>query len=234
MKHSLVAREGWFYILVTLGVALVVTLAGGGWWSVPAWLLFAFVLQFFRDPPRLIPSDIDVVVAPAHGKVVALGEADDPYLKRRARRISIFMNVFSIHSNRIPMTGVVRGRWYHPGRFFNAALDKASEQNERNALWIHTAGGFDVVAVQIAGLIARRILCYVEKGDPVMVGERYGFIRFGSRVDVYLPDDATFEVKLGQWVRAGTDIIARIEPMPVVNEVVAYDIGEQPGVDDYD
>jgi phosphatidylserine decarboxylase len=218
LKHPVIAREGWLYILIALGVAVVVAFAAGWLWSLPFWLLFVFVLQFFRDPPRLIPSEPGAVLSPAHGKVVAINEVDDPYLKRRACRISIFMNVFSVHSNRTPVGGVVHARWYYPGRFFNAALDKASSQNERNALWIRTASGIDVVVVQIAGLIARRILCYVDKGDPVQGGERYGFIRFGSRVDVLLPPGATVEVTLGQWVQAGSEIIARIDTRHVATE----------------
>lgn len=206
------------YILIALGVAVMVTFAGGWVWAIPFWLLFAFIAQFFRDPPRQIPAEPGAVLSPAHGKVVAITEVDDPYLKRRACRISIFMNVFCIHSNRTPVGGVVRGRWYYPGRFFNAALDKASSQNERNALWIRTANGIDVVVVQIAGLIARRILCYVEKGDPVQGGERYGFIRFGSRLDVLLPPSAVVKVKLGQWVQAGSEIIATIGTGEVTTE----------------
>ena len=212
MNHPLIAREGWLYIFISLGLALVVTIAGSSLWSIPFWIIFAFVLQFFRDPKMAIPDEPNVVVSPAHGKVVAIGDMEDPYLKRPAKRISVFMNVFSVHSNRLPVGGVVKGRWYYPGRFFNAALDKASTQNERNAVWVQTQSGIDVVAVQIAGLIARRILCYVEKGDPVQGGVRYGFIRFGSRVDVYLPENVEVAVQLGQWVKPGSDIIARIIP----------------------
>ncbi len=211
VKNPIIAREGWLFLLISFGVAVVVTVAGGWLPALFLWVVFAFVLQFFRDPPRKIPTEPGVVVSPAHGKVIGIGKVDDPYLKRSAIRISVFMNVFSIHSNRAPVGGVVKARWYYPGRFFNAALDKASSQNERNALWIHTAGGIDVVAVQVAGLIARRILCYVEKGDPLEGGERYGFIRFGSRVDVYLPEGADVTVKLGQWVQPGSDVIARIQ-----------------------
>ncbi|MCZ7599113.1 MAG: phosphatidylserine decarboxylase [Gammaproteobacteria bacterium] len=218
LKYPLIAREGRLYILIALGAAIVVTAAAGWLWSIPLWLAFVLVLQFFRDPPREIPVEPGAVLSPAHGKVVAIGEVDDPYLKRRARRISIFMNVFCVHSNRMPVGGVVRARWYHPGRFFNAALDKASEHNERNALWVRTAGGIDVVVVQVAGLIARRILCYVDKGDPVAGGERYGFIRFGSGLDVYLPPLAEASVSLGQWVRAGSDIIARIDTAKYLDE----------------
>lgn len=216
----LIAREGWLFVLVALGLAVAASLAAAWPWAVAAWLLFAFVLQFFRDPPRTPPAappgeaDSCIVVSPAHGKVVSIDELQDPFLKRPARRVSVFMNVFSIHSNRAPVGGAVMARWYRPGRFFNAALDKASDLNERNAVWIRTACGIDVVCVQIAGLVARRILCYVEAGDPIEGGERYGFIRFGSRVDVYLPADAEITARLGQWVQPGADVIARVDRDP--------------------
>ena len=122
-------------------------------------------------------------------------------------KISIFMNIFSVHSNLIPIGGVIQQCWYYPGKFFNAALDKASDKNERNAIWIKTDSGEDIVSVQIAGLIARRILSYVKPGDTVATGQRYGFIRFGSRVDLYLPAGTRLAIKLGQWVRSGNDVI---------------------------
>ena len=117
------------------------------------------------------------------------------------------MNIFSVHSNRAPVEGIVRGRWHQPGQFFNASLDKASEKNERNAIWINTEDGHDVVSVQIAGRVARRILCYVKEGQPISRGQRYGFIRFGSRLDVYLPVKSRIEARLGHWVDSGSDII---------------------------
>jgi len=212
MSHPLIAREGWLFILIALGVAIVASFTIGWIGGIACWIVFLFVLQFFRDPKRTVPSIEFAIVSPAHGKVVAIDEVEDPYLKRPARRVSVFMNVFSIHSNRAPVGGVVMKRWYYPGRFFNAALDKASTQNERNAIWIRTAQGLDVVSVQIAGLIARRILCYVDRGDPITGGERYGFIRFGSRVDVYLPMEAEIKVQLGQWVQPASDVIAILEP----------------------
>jgi phosphatidylserine decarboxylase len=165
------------------------------------------VLQFFRDPVRHIASEPGAVLSPADGRVIAVGEAYDPYLKRPALRVSIFMNVFNVHSNFSPVTGVVRQRWYSQGKFFNAALDKASEENERNALWIKADDGEDIVVVQVAGLIARRILCYVGAGDRLNRGERYGFIRFGSRVDIYLPPNGKIRVGLGDKVKAGGDIV---------------------------
>jgi phosphatidylserine decarboxylase len=124
--------------------------------------------------------------------------------------ISIFMNVFNVHSNRIPVDGVVVERWYHAGSFLNAALDKASLENERNALHLRTANGVDVTCVQVAGLIARRILCYVQKGDAVTRGQRYGFIRFGSRVDVYLPPGAKPRAVVGDRVHATTSVLAEL------------------------
>jgi phosphatidylserine decarboxylase len=152
------------------------------------------------------------VLSPADGRIVVVGKARDPYLDRDALKISVFMNVFNVHSNRSPVAGKVMQRWYNRGKFFNAALDKASIDNERNALWIKTADGQDVVVVQVAGLIARRILCYVQPGGELTRGERFGFIRFGSRVDVYLPLNASLEVSLGDGVKGAADVIARFAP----------------------
>jgi phosphatidylserine decarboxylase len=209
-KYPILAREGWAHVAIAFTVAVAVHYAAGWAWAAPFWLATLFVVQFFRDPARAIPQAPGAVICPADGKVIALGEAEDPYLKRPAKRISIFMNVFNVHSNRLPVSGEIKQRWYHPGSFLNAALDKASRENERNALWIRTDDGEDVVVVQVAGLIARRILCYVAPGRRVTGGERYGFIRFGSRVDVYLPTTSRFEVALGDKVRGGTDIIAQL------------------------
>ena len=184
--HPIIAKEGWPFIAGAVVISLVMTV-GWGWWSIPFWLVTLFVLQFFRDPPRLAPADADAVISPADGRVVAVERARDPYLDREALKISVFMNVFNVHSNRSPVDGEVKKGWYFGGKFLNAALDKASLENERNALWIHTDGGADVTCVQVAGLIARRILCYVQAKDRLRRGQRFGFIRFGSRVDVYLP-----------------------------------------------
>jgi phosphatidylserine decarboxylase len=148
------------------------------------------------------------VLAPADGRVVVVERAQDPYLKREAIKFSVFMNVFNVHSNRSPVDGEVSEAWYHAGGFFNAALPKASLENERNALWIKMADGTDVTCVQVAGLIARRILCYVKAGDRLARGQRYGFIRFGSRVDVYLPLSAVPKVAVGDKVYASSTVIA--------------------------
>jgi len=211
-NYPILAREGRWHIALAAGAALVVHYFAGSAWAAPFWIVLVFILQFFRDPPRRVPDAPDAVICPADGKVIALGEVEDPYLKRPARRVSVFMNVFNVHSNRSPVAGKIMERWYRPGKFVNAALDKASLDNERNALWIRTDQGQDVVVVQVAGLIARRILCYVQPGERIARGERYGFIRFGSRVDVYLPLEARFEVSLGDSVKGAADVIARLAP----------------------
>ncbi|MEW6415247.1 MAG: phosphatidylserine decarboxylase [Pseudomonadota bacterium] len=207
MKHPLIAREGWLVLLAAFAAAFVATWLVG-WWSIPFWIWAVFALQFFRDPERVPPADGDAVIAPADGRIVVVGKARDDYLDRDALKISVFMNVFNVHSNKSPVDGVVKGVWYTPGSFVNADLDKASTENERNAIHIATARG-DVTCVQIAGLIARRILCYVKTGDTLARGQRYGFIRFGSRVDVYLPVSARPEVSIGQKVTGGRTILAR-------------------------
>jgi phosphatidylserine decarboxylase len=208
--HPIIAREGWPFIAAAVAAALLAGWLAGWWWSVPLWLAVAFVVQFFRDPPRAIPGDERTVVAPADGRIVAVERAEDPYLKRQATKVSVFMNVFNVHSNRSPVDGEVRQSWYNRGAFVNAALDKASLENERSALWFRSDAGADVTCVQIAGLIARRILCYAKAGDRLRRGDRFGFIRFGSRVDVYLPDGARVKVALGEKVRAASTILAEL------------------------
>jgi len=207
-RYPLLAREGWAHSALALAAALAMQVFAGWVWALPFWLIVVFVLQFFRDPPRAIPADPGCVICPADGRVIALDEVEDPYLKRPAARISIFMNVINVHVNRSPVAGEVKERWYHAGSFLNAALAKAAVENERNALWLRTADGQDVVVVQVAGLIARRILCYAQPGQSLARGERYGFIRFGSRVDVYLPRASTPRVSLGDTVKGGSDILA--------------------------
>ena len=205
--HPVIAREGWPFLAAAFIVAVLITYFFA-WWSLPFWLATVFILQFFRDPQREVPDDPAAVVSPADGRIVEVSRVQDPYLKRDALKVSVFMNVFNVHSNRSPVDGTVKERWYFPGAFVNAALDKASLDNERNALWMRTAGGADVTCVQVAGLIARRILCYVHPGAALSRGERYGFIRFGSRVDVYLPPDAEVKAALGDKVYAAESVLA--------------------------
>jgi len=208
--HPIIAREGWPYLAILLVLAL--GLSWWGWWpfAIVVWLLFAFVLQFFRDPPREVPALQNAVLSPADGRIVKVEKARDPYLDRDALLISVFMNVFNVHSNRSPVDGEVQSQWYHEGTFVNASLDKASSENERNALHLRTASGVDVTCVQIAGLVARRILCYVKPGDRLERGQRYGFIRFGSRVDVYVPPAALPRAAVGDKVYATESVLAEL------------------------
>ncbi len=208
--HPLIAREGWPFLGIAVGVSLLVTLLAGLLWALPFWLIALFVLQFFRDPPREVPGDGKSVLSPADGRIVAIEPVRDPWLERDALKISVFMNVFNVHSNRSPVDGEVRQRWYNPGKFVNADLDKASTENERNALHIRSSSGHDITCVQVAGLIARRILCYVEAGAQLARGQRYGFIRFGSRVDLYLPTDVRVKVTIGEKVSATRTILAEL------------------------
>ena len=206
--HPLIAREGWAFVAGSFLAAIVVHAWAGFAWALPLWLVFIFIVQFFRDPPRRPPDDPNAVVAPADGRVVVVERARDPYLDRDAIKISVFMNVFNAHSNRSPVDGEVRKTWYHPGTFLNASLAKSSLENERAALWLATSRGADVTCVQVAGLIARRILCYAKDGQHLNRGERFGFIRFGSRVDVYLPLTATPKASVGDKVYATSSTLA--------------------------
>ncbi|HEY0666356.1 MAG TPA: phosphatidylserine decarboxylase [Gallionella sp.] len=207
--HPIIAREGWPFLAISLALAVAATF----WcavWSIPLWIIFVFVLQFFRDPAREIPQAAGAVLSPCDGRVIKVERAQDPYAKRDAILISVFMNVFNVHSNRSPVDGRIEQVNYFPGKFVNADLDKASTENERNAVVIKTNEGRIVTFVQVAGLIARRILCYVRAGDVLTRGQRYGFIRFGSRVDVYLPLDASIKVGIGDKVSATTTILAML------------------------
>jgi phosphatidylserine decarboxylase len=207
--HPLVAREGWGILAGSAAASLAVT-ALAGWWSVPLWAWTVFVLQFFRDPPRTVPQGAGLVLSPADGRVVSVQACRDPYLDRDSLRISVFMNVFNAHSNRSPVDGKVMQRWYLPGRFVNAELSKASEENERNALWLRTVSGQDVTCVQVAGLVARRILCDVDAGAELRRGQRYGFIRFGSRLDVFLPVGSRPRVAIGDKAHATETVLAEL------------------------
>lgn len=206
--HPIIAKEGWPFLAGACALALSTHLYAGFWWALPLWIVALFVLQFFRDPPRHVPQQSNAVLSPADGRIVAVEKTQDPYAQREALKISVFMNVFNVHSNRAPVDGRVEGITYFPGKFVNADLDKASLENERNAVVIQTKEGHIVTAVQVAGLIARRILCYTKTGDEVKRGQRYGFIRFGSRVDVYLPLTARPRVAIGEKVAATSTILA--------------------------
>ena len=206
--HPIIAKEGWPFVAALLVASILVNWWAGFGWALPLWLATLFVLQFFRDPPRVVPPDPKAVLSPADGRIVAVERAEDPYLNREAVKFSVFMNVFNVHSNRSPVDGEIKDVWYFPGKFINAELAKASTENERSVLWIKTPAGADVTCVQVAGLIARRILCYVRAGQRLARGERFGFIRFGSRVDVYLPLGAAPRASVGDKVYATESVLA--------------------------
>jgi phosphatidylserine decarboxylase len=203
-----VAREGLPYSILSASLALIA--AWLAWWGIFFFflLLTGFVVNFFRDPERRIPRGEGVIVAPADGKVIAIKETvEEDYLKRPALKVSIFMNVFDCHVNRAPMNGTIKEVAYFPGKFFAAHLDKASKENEHNCLVLESERGAKLLLVQIAGLIARRIRCWVKAGDRIGRGERFGLIQFGSRVDVYLPPEVNLNLRLGDRVRAGETVM---------------------------
>ena len=207
-------REGWRFVAAFAVLDLVL------WWlAAPlGWLgliATAWCAYFFRDPPRVTPRRAGLVVSPADGVVQMIQPAVPPtelgLPPQPLTRISVFMNVFDVHVNRTPCPGTVTGLAYRPGAFFNAALDKASELNERQSLRLRLADGRELVVVQIAGLVARRIRCEVAAGQALQLGERIGLIRFGSRVDVYLPDGVAPLVAVGQRAVAGETVIADLQ-----------------------
>ena len=204
-----ITPEGWPLIGFLALIALVCALLG---WAVPAVAALAlcwFSLHFFRDPERVTPHAPGLAVSPADGKVVRIEERRDPLSGEKRVCISNFMNVFSVHVNRAPVSGTVEGLLYRPGKFLNAAVDKASSENERCACLLRDADGNTWTCVQIAGLIARRIICRAAVGDSLSRGQRFGMIRFGSRVDLYVPEGYLPAVCIGEKVFAGQSIIAQ-------------------------
>ena len=207
-------REGWPLIggfaLVTVALALIAPPLG--WIGA---LLTAWCAYFFRDPARVTPTDAGLVISPADGLVQSIGPATPPSElgmgEAERTRISVFMNVFNVHVNRVPMAGVIRDIQYRPGLFLNATLDKASVDNERNAMLIETEEGKKLMVVQIAGLVTRRILCEIAVGDTVATGQPLGLVRFGSCLDVYLPPGFHPDVQLGQTMITGESVLARAD-----------------------
>ena len=203
-----VAQPGLKFIFITILITGMLFYFG---WILFAWCSFAvtlFVCWFFRDPDRSVPQDEKSLISPADGKVIIVEKQEKcEYLSDPCIKVSIFMNVFNVHVNRIPFDGKVQKVEYHPGKFMNASFDKASTHNERNALMIKTADDTSFAVVQIAGLIARRIVNCVKEGEMVKKGDRYGMIQFGSRLDLYLPRDFDVAVKVGEKTKAGSSII---------------------------
>jgi len=204
-----IAREGFTFIIVGFLITFFLVFLDFFYGALSAGLVTLFVIYFFRDPNRENHPDEKAVLTPADGRILNithLEEGNNP-LRRSAVKISIFMSIFNVHVNRVPVTGRILEVLYHPGKFFSANLDKASEQNENNRITVQTDDGQRIVFVQIAGLIARRIVCWVRESDHVIAGQRCGLIRFGSRVDVYLPADSRIMVKQRGKVKAGQTIL---------------------------
>jgi phosphatidylserine decarboxylase len=210
---NIIHREGWKFSAISLFVSLILLVI----WpllSFVSFLITFFILWFFRDPERNTPIAEGKIISPADGKVCLIDLSVPPeelqYGTEEMQRVCIFMNVFNVHVNRVPVKGEIKKIIYKEGSFFNASLDKASEKNERNSIIITTENGIEIVVVQIAGLIARRILSFVSNGDKLNSGERFGLIRFGSRVDVYLPKTFKPEIKVGDKTIAGETIIGSL------------------------
>ncbi len=175
-------------------------------------VLTGFILYFFRDPSRIIPTEADLITSPADGKVIEIAKTQEPYFSGESTiRVSIFMNVFNCHVNRAPVHGRVIDIKYRPGRFMSANQNRAMAENEQAAMLLEDMQGRKVTVVQVAGLIARRIVCWAEPGDYLLRGQRYGLIRFGSRLDVYLPESTTLTVDTGQKVVAGQSVLGKME-----------------------
>ena len=206
-----IAKEG---VPFVVGVGAPALAAGALGFIGPAMVLAAlagYTAWFFRNPHRDVPAGEDLIVSPGDGKVVAIdGEFEPRFLKIDSIRISIFLNIFSVHINRVPCGGIIRDVGYQPGQFMAANHPNASVRNEQNAVMIQRQDGKKVLCVQIAGLIARRIVCWASPGELVMKGERFGLIRFGSRMDVFLPPESEVKVQVGDWVKGGTSILAEL------------------------
>lgn len=210
-QHSPFASEGYPFIGGAAFVTVVFAILGWGFLTVVCLALTGFVAWFFRNPERVPPVGEKKVVAPADGRVIFVGEVTEPRCgEEPVVKISIFMNVFNVHVNRVPVSGTVTDRFYNPGRFLNAALDKASLENEQCGLVVRTDEGATVMFVQIAGLIARRIVTYPQVGDRIERGRRFGLIRFGSRVDIYLPRDSRIDVRPGDLTVAGESVLGEL------------------------
>jgi len=207
-QNQPIASEGYPFIALFAFVTRIFALLGWAFLTFIFLCLTLFATYFFRNPERVIPSAEDAVLAPADGKIVFVGEVDeDRFFHGRTLKVSIFMSVFNVHVNRVPCSGKVVDMFYNKGKFINAALDKASLENEQGGVFLETTQGKNVLFVQVAGLIARRIVCYPKIGDALVRGQRYGLIRFGSRVDVYLPTDAKIDVTIGDRTVGGETIL---------------------------
>lgn len=203
-----IALEGYPFILFSGFVTLILATLELEYAALSALVLSGFILWFFRDPERVTPQDSNAVICPADGKIIIADTIlDERFLHKEVMKISIFMNVFNVHVNRFPLGGKIRKVVLKPGRFYSADTEKGALQNEYCAMTVRTDKNMEYCVVQVAGLIARRIICWAEQGDTLQSGQRYGLIRFGSRVDIYLPTDIQLSVKKGDKVRAGETVL---------------------------
>ncbi|MDP6180063.1 MAG: phosphatidylserine decarboxylase family protein [Desulfatiglandales bacterium] len=204
-----VAKEGLPFIFTSIGLTLLFLWMSFLILSIITVILSLFIIYFFRDPERENAVDDITVLTPADGKIIDIQHIKDGNnpLGGPAAKVSIFMSVFNVHVNRVPVSGRISKITYHPGNFFSANLDKASEKNENNRITLQTADGRKIVFIQIAGLIARRIVCWIKEEDDVKIGQRFGLIRFGSRLDIYLPGNSRIAVQLRHKVKAGKTIL---------------------------
>ncbi|MCD6306160.1 MAG: phosphatidylserine decarboxylase family protein [Deltaproteobacteria bacterium] len=208
-----VAKEGIPFIVVSSGFAILFACLGFACVAIPLGVIALFIIFFFRDPDRRYETDEEgVVLTPADGTVLEVRrlDGDDNPIGKSAVKVSIFMSIFNVHVNRVPIGGMIERIAYHPGKFFSANLDKASTENENNVITLTAKGGERIAFVQIAGFIARRIACWIQKGDVVVRGQRFGLIRFGSRLEVYLPSESRIAVRVRQKVKAGVTAIGRL------------------------
>jgi len=207
--------DGWRFIAIFAGVTFLAALTGAAWLFWPLFVLTLWSIYFFRDPPRGVPQEDGLLIAPADGLVQMVTEAVPPAElglgDKPLTRVSIFLSVFDVHINRTPCAGTIDVVAYRPGKFLNANADKASDENERMALAIRRANGRVIGCVQIAGWVARRIVCYVKPSQAVTAGERFGHIRFGSRTDLYLPEGARLLVATGQRMIGGETVMAELD-----------------------
>jgi phosphatidylserine decarboxylase len=206
-KNVPIAVEGYPFIAVAGFVTLILALLSWKIFAFIALILTLFIICFFRNPERVIPENENAVVAPADGVIIYLGQSREEHLNAEMTKISIFMSVFNVHINRAPISGRVIETFYSRGKFLDVRDERATFENERAGLLLENPRGTRIAVVQVAGLIARRIVCYLKKGDTVKCGERYGLIRFGSRLDVYLPRDAELQVKIGDKTVAGETVL---------------------------
>lgn len=206
-EHTPIAVEGFPFIAVAGAVTVLFVLLA---WKIPAGIglsVTLFCAYFFRNPKRIAPADEQAVLAPADGVIVFLGPVHEERLGAEVQKISIFMSVFNVHVNRAPISGRILDRFYKKGKFLDVRDERATFENEQSGLLVETAGGNRIMVVQVAGLIARRIVCYPGKGDLLERGKRYGLIRFGSRLDVYLPKSTVLNVNMGDKTVAGETIL---------------------------